>query len=352
MSDYRPRWAVKEPTPLPTQTSGPYVPPSDPSVTALEKLQANKPLTAEEKAVVAKMPASQLPGGGAKNDEYKAPYWESTSAAEPVSVRSLPMDKRPKNFTSVDEMLVPRTPANVVKTASMAGAPTPPVAPNAIPIPTVQTAPIMDNAKTAPPARTAPPVSDTMVSGALVGGALASGGPAGAMKADAVLSQPVTREQATKAVDAMAQFLSANPDGATLANILDAVGVSLSAYGGTQRETMLQQRKKAELQVAQQKALKQAEAEATAQQAEVNFQRQMAMLAENARIAEIAAVNARTAEERAAALASKKQLDNQMALAIQQHDLALQRLPAEIAANRAIAGGQVNINQVVEDMFK
>jgi hypothetical protein len=115
---------------------------------------------------------------------------------------------------------------------------------------------------------------------------------------------------------------------------------------------MLQQRKKAELQVAQQKALKQAEAEATAQQAEVNFQRQMAMLAENARIAEIAAVNARTAEERAAALASKKQLDNQMALAIQQHDLALQRLPAEIAANRAIAGGQVNINQVVEDMFK
>lgn len=69
-------------------------------------------------------------------------------------------------------------------------------------------------------------------------------------------SGPVPVAQIQESANAMDRFLKTNPDGATLANILDAVGVGLSARGGVQRETQLSKRKQAELQYAQQAGLK------------------------------------------------------------------------------------------------
>jgi len=61
---------------------------------------------------------------------------------------------------------------------------------------------------------------------------------------------PVSMDTAKSSVNAMDAFLKSNPDGVTLANILDAAGVGLSARGGVQRQTALQQRKAKEMEYA------------------------------------------------------------------------------------------------------
>lgn len=71
-----------------------------------------------------------------------------------------------------------------------------------------------------------------------------------------LLDTPVSPQEAKGALNAMDQFLKSNPDGLTLANILDVAGVSLSARGGVQRQTMLGKRKEAQMQYAQQADLK------------------------------------------------------------------------------------------------
>lgn len=109
--------------------------------------------------------------------------------------------------------------------------PPPPVA--AAPIPSVPIQPVTSTPKATPP----PVVSSTIKN---------------ASPADAhLLDTPISTNDAKGAVNAMDQFLKANPDGATLANILDVVGVALSARGGVQRQTMLAKRKEAEMQYAQ-----------------------------------------------------------------------------------------------------
>jgi hypothetical protein len=100
-------------------------------------------------------------------------------------------------------------------------------------------------------------VPPTVVSGAIVRDTATKAGPEAAQAVAQTMDKPVTKEQAVAATDAVDKFLKDNPDGGTLANILDIVGVALSAYGGTQRETMLQQRNKAKMALSQQQALAQ-----------------------------------------------------------------------------------------------
>lgn len=75
-------------------------------------------------------------------------------------------------------------------------------------------------------------------------------------EAGEALQQPIMASEASKKLDAFQEFLKGNPDGLTLANVLDAVGVSLSAYGGVQRKTALQERRAAEMAQAQAQSLK------------------------------------------------------------------------------------------------
>ncbi len=128
----------------------------------------------------------------------------------------------------------------------------------ATPIPSTPIQPVTSVAKTAPP-----PV---------VSGPIKSASPNGAP----ALDTPVTPEQAKGAVNAMDQFLKSNPDGMTLANILDAVGVTLSARGGVQRQTMLSKRKDAQMQYAQAAGLKAMDLDNQSKLLQVQLQNAMA----------------------------------------------------------------------------
>lgn len=84
------------------------------------------------------------------------------------------------------------------------------------------------------------PGPEPVVSTALVGAATAKGGPDAAVKAQEVLNTPLAPEDTAKALNAVQKYLAENPDRFTLANVLDSVGVALSAWGGNNRQTKLQ----------------------------------------------------------------------------------------------------------------
>jgi hypothetical protein len=77
--------------------------------------------------------------------------------------------------------------------------------------------------------------------------------------AQQALNAPITPEDTTKALDSVQKYLAQNPDRFSLANILDSVGVALSAYGGTQRKTKLQQDQEMQRQYALQQGMQQGE---------------------------------------------------------------------------------------------
>jgi len=72
--------------------------------------------------------------------------------------------------------------------------------------------------------------------------------------AENALPQPVTSSP-QQTMDNFKAFLAGNPPGDILANIADAIGTSLSARGGVQRQTRLQQQYGAQLQARQAAAI-------------------------------------------------------------------------------------------------
>ena len=107
----------------------------------------------------------------------------------------------------------------------------------------------------APPAMEVAPKKIPTVAKA-VPGPVSSAVAQAAPEAAQALQTPIPAKDVSQKLDSFQKFLKDNPDGLTLANVLDAVGVSLSAYGGTQRQTGLQKRKEAQMQQAQAQTLK------------------------------------------------------------------------------------------------
>jgi hypothetical protein len=245
----------------------PVVPASDPTTFALEQFTKGK-ATPEQKQMVSKLPAQVVSDAVSKRDAemFKT---EVPDAAMPHDI--------------FDQQRAAKAQA-IVRTASAPVAMPAPVA-----IPQVKTPVVANQAPVAPPVApqdNAPQISQpknmttrtvglgtpdisptvptqasgdavppTVVSGAIVRDAANKDGPEAANAVAQTMDKPVTKEQAVAATDAVDKFLKDNPDGGTLANILDIVGVALSAYGGTQRETMLQQKNKARMALSQQQAL-------------------------------------------------------------------------------------------------
>ena len=169
----------------------------------------------------------------------------------------------------------------------------------------------------------APPVASTVpppiVSGAIVRDTATKGGPEAAKATAQAMDKPITKEQAVAATDAVDKFLKDNPDGGTLANILDVVGVALSAYGGTQRETMLQQRNKAKMALSQQQALAQQQFELQQALAQQGYGQQEKM----AGISQTNAIELKGMDQLQQLAVQQKQLDNEMLLKQKDYDLAV-----------------------------
>jgi hypothetical protein len=224
----------------------------------MKKTSDGVPLTPQEKNLLGKQSAS---------DMSKAQLMQTESPS--VS----PMQAPPTKLEALRQGLVDQRNASMAKKAPPAY--TPPVIPTYAQIvaqggygpPSPTPAQVQQQAQVAAPqanatapvtaAKVAASPPPATISTAVAKGAEAQGGTQVGQTVAQKLAAPVTADQAKKSVDYMAKFLAANPDGATLANILDAVGVGLSAAGGTQRQTMLQQRKAAQLQLAQQQAMAQ-----------------------------------------------------------------------------------------------
>ena len=162
-------------------------------------------------------------------------------------------------------------------------------------------------------------VPPTVVSGAIVRDTANKGGPEAASAVAQAMDKPVTKEQAVAATDAVDKFLKDNPDGGTLANILDVVGVALSAYGGTQRETMLQQRNKARMALSQQQALAQQQFELQQALAQQGYGQQEKM----AGISQTNAIELKNMDQLQQLAVQQKQLDNEMLLKQKDYDLAV-----------------------------
>ena len=236
----------------------PVVPASDPTIFALEQFTKGK-ATPEQKQMVSKLPAQVVSDAVSKRDAMQLAQVQPIFG--PVSDFSM---KKAEDFIKPPVIYGPPKPtqAQLAQAAQSVNV-SPSVQPSELQvIPQVKTPMVTNQAPVAPAIASPvnPPVASTVptvVSGAIVRDTANKGGPEAANAVAQAMDKPVTKEQALAATNAVDKFLKDNPDGGTLANILDVVGVALSAYGGTQRETMLQQRNKARMALSQQQALAQ-----------------------------------------------------------------------------------------------
>jgi hypothetical protein len=293
----------------------PAVPASDPTTFALEQFTKGK-ATPEQKQMVSKLPAQVVSDAVSKRDA-KMFKTEVPDAAMPHDIfdqqraaKTQAMARTASAPVAVSApVLIPQVKTPVVANQTpVAPAKTPSVVPSVAPSVTPPVAPSM--ASTVPP---------TVVSGAIVRDTATKAGPEAAQAVAQTMDKPVTKEQAVAATDAVDKFLKDNPDGGTLANILDIVGVALSAYGGTQRETMLQQKNKARMALSQQQALAQQQFELQQALAQQGYGQQEKM----AGIGQTNAIELKGMDQLQQLAVQQKQLDNEMLLKQKDYDLAV-----------------------------
>ena len=147
--------------------------------------------------------------------------------------------------------------------------------------------------------------------------------------AEKKLSEPIPPAQAKQAMDAMAEYLKGNPNGLSLGNILDAVGVTLSARGGVQRKTRLQEANATQLQLAAQKSLAEQQQGYAKELKAQDLQNQIDLLPSE--IEKLRAQGDVTRANELAALRAQKQ--NEL-------DLIKPRMAAAIEQGRAILGNK------------
>lgn len=232
----------------------------DPVAIAKDKLSKNLPLTSEEARIVAPTSMSE-----ARQMRNAAPAQNPLSALSGQTGPKPVVPTQPQGFQGPAGSAPLGMSGRLWDQAETAALPKP-----GVPIGSedrvVDARPPLGKITTPPPSgpkpvaqRPIPPVTEPgpepVVSSAFQAAAASTGDPQLAQATQAKLNEPVDPATAKKSLDAFQQFLTKHPDGLTLANILDAVGVSLSAYGGTQRKTQLQSQREAEMQLAQQKTL-------------------------------------------------------------------------------------------------
>lgn len=225
-------------------------PPPDPLEVAKQKLAKGDKLSPQEAKLILNSDVSSSDISSLKSKPYEvqppAAVREASTASAPVPFKSLPLSQRPDNVRAGTEMLIPKNPSGVTAddlSKPMGGAPVAPAPvvqapPPVVPIAPKPIAPVNGQAK---PALPPGPVSSSVAQSSPV--------------AEQAMQKPVAKEDIAQGVDQISKFLAQNPDGLTLGNILDAVGVAFSAKGGTQRQTMLQQQIAAQRQLAMQQAL-------------------------------------------------------------------------------------------------
>jgi hypothetical protein len=278
---------------------------------ALEQFTKGK-ATPEQKQMVSKLPAQVVSDAVSKRDAEMFKI-EVPDAAIPSDIldrqraaKAQAMARTASAPVAVSApVLIPQVKTPVVANqAPVAPAKTPSVAPSVTP-------------PVAPPmASTVPP---TVVSGAIVRDTATKAGPEAAQAVAQTMDKPVTKEQAVAATDAVDKFLKDNPDGGTLANILDIVGVALSAYGGTQRETMLQQKNKARMALSQQQALAQQQFELQQALAQQGYGQQEKM----AGIGQTNAIELKGMDQLQQLAVQQKQLENELLLKQKDYELAV-----------------------------
>jgi len=309
----------------------PAVPASDPTTFALEQFTKGK-ATAEQKQMVSKLPAQVVSDAVSKRDAEMFKI-EVPDAAIPSDILDRQRAAKAKTMAQTASAPV-AMPAPVaipqVKTPVVANqAPmSPPVAPqdNAPQISqpknmTTRTVGLgtPDISPTVPTQASGGAVPPTVVSGAIVRDTATKAGPEAAQAVAQTMDKPVTKEQAVAATDAVDKFLKDNPDGGTLANILDIVGVALSAYGGTQRETMLQQRNKAKMAISQQQALAQQQFELQQALAQQGYGQQEKM----AGIGQTNAIELKGMDQLQQLEVQRKELENALLLKQKDYELAV-----------------------------
>ena len=322
----------------------PVVPASDPTTFALEQFTKGK-ATPEQKQMVSKLPAQVVSDAVSKRDAEMFKI-EVPDAAIPSDILDRQRTAKAKTMAQTAS-----TPVAMPAPVAIPQVKTPVVAnqvPMAPPVTPQDNAPQIsppknmttrtvglgtpDISPTVPTQASGGAVPPPIVSGAIVRDTATKGGPEAAKATAQAMDKPVTKEQAVAATNAVDKFLKENPDGGTLANILDVVGVALSAYGGTQRETMLQQRNKAKMALSQQQALAQQQFELQQALAQQGYGQQEKMaginqinalaLAEQNLTNELAIVERNLSNQQIMAdtnqsnllLAKKKDLENQLAL--------------------------------------
>jgi len=309
----------------------PAVPASDPTTFALEQFTKGK-ATPEQKQMVSKLPAQVVSDAVSKRDAEMFKI-EVPDAAIPSDILDRQRAAKAKTMAQTASAPV-AMPAPVaipqVKTPVVANqAPmSPPVAPqdNAPQISqpknmTTRTVGLgtPDISPTVPTQASGGAVPPTVVSGAIVRDTATKAGPEAAQAVAQTMDKPVTKEQAVAATDAVDKFLKDNPDGGTLANILDIVGVALSAYGGTQRETMLQQRNKAKMAISQQQALAQQQFELQQALAQQGYGQQEKM----AGIGQTNAIELKGMDQLQQLEVQRKELENALLLKQKDYELAV-----------------------------
>lgn len=220
-------------------------PPPDPLEVAKQKLAKGDKLSPQEAKLILNSDVSSSDISSMKSKPYEvqppAAIREASTASAPVPFKSLPLSQRPDNVRAGTEMLIPKNPTGPTAddlSKPMVGAPVVQAPPPVVPIAPKPIPPVNGQAK---PALPPGPVSSSVAQSSPV--------------AQQAMQKPVAKEEIAQGVDQISKFLAQNPDGLTLGNILDAVGVAFSAKGGTQRQTMLQQQIAMQRQLAMQQAL-------------------------------------------------------------------------------------------------
>jgi len=289
----------------------PVVPASDPTTFALEQFTKGK-ATPEQRQMVGKLPANVVSDAVSKRDAQAIKdAFLPASAAQPQtssSTYSVPSAEPVNYFKSEGDKALTNALKSIPNFVPTQTKPAPDTVVSSTPvtIPQISTPMVTNKAPVAPPmSSTVPP---TVVSGAIVRDTATKAGPEAANAVAQTMDKPVTKEQAVAATDAVDKFLKDNPDGGTLANILDIVGVALSAYGGTQRETMLQQKNKARMALSQQQAL-----------AEQGYRQQEKM----AGIGQTNAIELKGMDQLQQLKVQQKQLENELLLKQKDYELAV-----------------------------
>jgi hypothetical protein len=241
--------------------------PPDPIQIAKDKLSKGQPLTADETRLIGSVPMDAVsksrtpppdtskPDPGASNTLTRVPTQKLNPLMPPSAgapdnnviasgIKGIPLLKGqpplppPDVANAPPDIALPSPDQTQPPPSTMPIAKAPPVA--SVTIPSVT--------KTAPP---------PIITGALTQGAGLQGGPQAAQATQAAFDKPITPDQAGQATDAISKFLASNPSGFTLGNILDVVGVALSARGGVQRQTQLEKTNDMRRQLAMQQTIQQ-----------------------------------------------------------------------------------------------